>query len=127
MPKHIIGQLISFAICGFIATLVDVGFLVVFNEMLNIDVMLSSALSFSISVTVNYFLSMRFVFRGGNMKKSKEFIIFVILSIGGLLLNQAIMWIGTSVFAAHYLIAKLVSVILVPAYNFISKKMLLER
>ena len=127
MKNKLSAQVIRFVIWGLIPTFIDVCLLVILNEILGIRVLVSSAVSFLVSVTVSYFISMKFVFCGGNMKRSYEYVLFVLLSLVGLLINQAIMWFGTSVLNVHYLIAKLMSVLIVPAYNFISKKIILEK
>ena len=44
-------QVIRFAIVGAISAFVDVGVLVVLKELLRVDVLLSSAISFCVSVT----------------------------------------------------------------------------
>ena len=56
----------------------------------------------------------------------KEFIIFILLSIGGLGLNQLILWIGVQFASVYYLIAKLFATIVVPVYNFVTRKLFLE-
>lgn len=119
-------QLIKFAIVGVIAAFLDVGVLVFLKEILNVDVLISSAVSFLASVTVNYLLSMSFVFKGKKQSKIKEFIIFVILSIGGLGLNQLILWAGVKFTAIHYLVVKFLAMVIVPIYNFITRKIFLE-
>ncbi len=119
-------QLIRFAIVGVIAAIVDVGVLVTLKELLYVDVLLSAAISFCVSVTVNYFLSMTFVFKRKKQSKLKEFIIFVFLSIGGLCLNQFVLWIGIRYTPIHYLIIKFLAMVIVPIYNFITRKIILE-
>ena len=119
-------QLIKFAIVGVIAAFVDVGVLVTLKELLHVDVLLASAISFCASVTINYILSMSFVFKGKNQSKLKDCIIFVFLSIGGLLLNQLILWIGVKFMSMYYLIVKLLAMVIVPVYNFITRKIFLE-
>ena len=86
----------------------------------------SSAVSFSVSVTVNYILSMAFVFKSKKQSKVKEFIIFVLLSIGGLGLNQLILWIGVTFTSIYYLVVKFLAMVIVPIYNFITRKIFLE-
>lgn len=127
MKNKLSGQVIRFVLWGLIPTFIDVCLLVILNEILGIKVLVSSAVSFLVSVTVSYFISMKFVFCGGNMKRSYEYTLFVVLSFVGLLINQFIMWFGTEFFSFHYLFAKLMSVLVVPAYNFISKKIILEK
>ncbi|MBQ5778153.1 MAG: GtrA family protein, partial [Oscillospiraceae bacterium] len=99
--KKTIFQLIKFGIVGVVAAIVDVGVLVALRELLKLDVLLSSAVSFSVSVVVNYFLSMRFVFKGKKQGVLREFVIFVVLSVGGLGLNQLIMWLGVKFLPLH--------------------------
>ena len=124
--NKLVSQVIRFAIVGVIAAFVDVGVLVVLKEFLCIDVLVASAISFCVSVTINYLLSMSFVFKGKKQSKIKEFIIFVFLSIGGLCLNQIILWIGTEYTSVYYLIVKFFAMVIVPVYNFITRKIFLE-
>ena len=125
--KELIIQLIKFGIVGVIATIIDMGTLVFLKEVAHIDVLVSSAASFSVSVIANYILSMLFVFQSKQDNKLKEFCVFVILSVGGLLLNQFVMWLGTEVLAIYYLLAKVLATILVPIYNFVTRKIFLEK
>ncbi|MBE6915735.1 MAG: GtrA family protein [Ruminococcaceae bacterium] len=119
-------QLFKFAIVGVLAALVDVGVLVALKELLYVDVLYASAISFCVSVTVNYLLSMSFVFKGKEQSKLREFVIFVLLSIGGLCLNQLILWIGVRFTSLYYLIVKILAMVIVPIYNFITRKLFLE-
>lgn len=119
-------QLVKFGIVGVIAALVDVGVLVALKELLHTDVLVASTVSFCVSVTVNYLLSMSLVFKSKNQSKLREFILFVLLSIGGLGLNQLILWIGVRFTSVYYLIVKFIAMIIVPVYNFITRKIFLE-
>ena len=102
--KKLIIQLIKFGIVGVIATIIDFAVLIFLKEVFKADVLLASALSFAVSVVANYFLSMLFVFKGNKENKVREFITFVLLSIGGLLINQFVMWLGTEIFTLYYLV-----------------------
>lgn len=119
-------QLIRFGIVGVIAAAVDVGTLVALKEWLRVEVLIASAISFCVSVTVNYLLSMTFVFKGKEQSKLKEFIIFVLLSVGGLGLNQFILWVGVKFTTIYYLAVKIFAMVIVPIYNFITRKIFLE-
>ena len=125
--RKIIAQLIRFGIVGVIATVVDLGVLMFLKEIVQLKVLAASAISFSVSVTVNYILSTLFVFKSNNDNKIKEFLVFVVLSAGGLLLTQLIMWIGTEVMARYYLWVKIIAEIFVPIYNFVTRKIILEK
>ena len=69
---------------------------------------------------------MTFVFKSKNENKLREFVLFVLLSIGGLCLNQFILWIGVRFTSVYYLIVKLLAMIIVPVYNFVTRKIFLE-
>ena len=127
MNKKLLMQIIKFGIVGVVATVIDFGVLSFLKEVLSVDVLVASAISFSVSVIANYILSMLFVFQGSKDNKLKEFAIFVLLSVGGLLLNQLIMWIGTEFVSAYYLWVKLFATFFVPVYNFITRKIFLEK
>lgn len=119
-------QLIKFGVVGVIAALVDVGVLVVLKELFGVDVLLASAISFTVSVSVNYILSMTYVFKGKKQSRLREFVIFVFLSIGGLCLNQFILWVGVQFTSVYYLVIKFLAMLIVPVYNFITRKIFLE-
>ena len=125
--KKLIIQLIIFGIVGVIAILIDLAVLMLLKEFMHVDVLVASAVAFSVSVIANYILSMLFVFKGSENSKVKEFIVFVALSIGGLLLNQFIMWLGTEIMTAYYLWVKAFALVFVPIYNFITRKIFLEK
>ena len=125
--KKLIIQLIKFGIVGVVATVIDLGVLMLLKEIIHLDVLIASAVSFSVSVIANYILSMMFVFKGSENGKTKEFIVFVALSIGGLLLNQLIMWLGAEVMMIHYLWVKVFAMFFVPIYNFVTRKIFLEK
>ena len=125
--KKLIIQLIKFGIVGVIATLIDLAVLMLLKEFMHVDVLAASAVAFSVSVIANYILSMLFVFESSGNSKVKEFLVFVVLSIGGLLLNQFIMWIGTEIMTAYYLWVKAFALVFVPIYNFVTRKIFLGK
>ena len=125
--KKLIIQLIRFGIVGVIAMIIDVGVLALLKEVMHVDVLVASAISFSVSVVANYILSMLWVFKSKGENKVKEFVIFVLLSIGGHLINQLIMWLGTEVVDFYYLAVKVFALLFVPIYNFVTRKIFLEK
>ena len=124
--KQLFGQVIRFGVVGVIATLIDMGLLLLLREVMHMDVLLASAIGFSVSMVVNYLLSMRFVFRGKEGSKCKEFTLFAVLSIGGLCVNQGLMWLGVRYLHRYYLAVKVFAAVVVTVYNFVTRKFLLE-
>ncbi|WP_191024579.1 GtrA family protein [Clostridium butyricum] len=126
--KNLINQIIKFGIVGVLAFLIDYVLLFVLVEYLGMYYLISSAISFTVSVVFNYICSMKFVFaRRDDISKKKEFIVFLILSIVGLLINQAMMWIMVEKLLIYYMISKIIVTGIVMIWNFISRKIFLEK
>lgn len=125
----LIQQIIKFGIVGVLAAVIDFGLLAILTEFLGIHYLLSAAISFTVATVFNYIASMKFVFDSRYEKghKHQELFIFVVLSLIGLGLNQVFMWFFVEITVLHYIIAKVLATILVMAWNFISRKIWLEK
>ena len=122
-------QYAKFAVVGIASLMVDYVFMVFLTEntAFGLDYFQACSFSYTLSVFVNYILSMRYVFHGrDDMSKVKEASIFFMLSLVGLFLNQMVMWIAVEFFQIYYVMAKLLSTLLVTNYNFISRKKFFE-
>ncbi len=126
--NKILMQLFKFGVVGVLATVLDFLFLYLFTDVFGIYYLLSAAVSFVLSTLFNYVASMRFVFSSKFNKdeKSKEVLLFVILSVIGLLLNQFLMWLFVEKITLYYMLSKIVATFFVMAWNFISRKIWLE-
>ena len=125
--KKLLLQFCKFGLVGTLCFCIDYGLMILLTERAGLHYFASSAISFTVSVVVNYILSMRFVFNGkDDLSKFQEMAIFVALSLVGLALNQMIMWIAVELFGIFYAVAKILSTMLVTTYNFISRKLFLE-
>ena len=125
--NKLLHKIIRFSIVGGIATIIDFVCLYIFKEFLNIDVILANTLSFIISVTYNYIASITWVFDVNKNKNKKiQFILFIIFSIVGLIINNIILYILTDKLNIYYLISKVVATLIVMIFNFITRKKFLE-
>ncbi|MBS6396887.1 MAG: GtrA family protein [Clostridiales bacterium] len=126
--RKLMEQIIKFGFVGFLCFFIDYGIMVLLTEIVGIEYLISSGISFTVSVVVNYILSVTFVFETDkNKNKIKEFVIFVFLSIIGLGINQLCMWFGVELLHISYLIVKIGATAVVMVYNFISRKMIIEK
>ncbi len=126
--KKLIEQLFKFGIVGVICFFIDYGVLILLTEVFDINYLLSAGISFSVSVIVNYILSLTYVFETDkDNNRIKEFVIFVALSVVGLGINQILMWLGVEKLNIHYLISKIGATAVVMVYNFVSRKLILEK
>lgn len=125
--KKLLVQIFRFGIVGGLAFVIDYAILILGREVIHLPILVSSAIAFSISVIFNYILSILWVFDVNKEKdEKKNFIIFILLSIVGLILTEIIMYIGTDMVHIHYLIVKIIATAIVMVFNFITRKMFLE-
>lgn len=126
--KKLIEQMIKFGFVGFLCFFIDYGIMVFLTEIVKINYLISSGCSFSVSVIVNYILSIKYVFDADkNANKFKEFFIFLILSIGGLIINQIVMWVAVDGIGIHYMVSKIGATAIVMVYNFVTRKKFIEK
>ena len=117
----------KFGVVGVIAFFIDYGLLAFCTEILGINYLISATIGFTVSVIFNYLASMRYVFtHKEGMSRRREFVIFVILSIIGLIINNALMWAGVEVLHVHYLIVKIFATAVVMVWNFVTRKIFLD-
>lgn len=125
--KKLIAQFMKFGVVGVIAFIIDFGVMVFLTEVFAVPYLISTTIAFTVSVIFNYVASMRYVFvRKDDMSRRREFIIFVLLSVIGLVLNDVFMWLLVDFFFIDYRISKIITTVLVAIWNFISRKIFLE-
>lgn len=126
--EKLLKQLIRFGMVGFLCFFIDYGVLLALTELCGINYLISSGISFTLSVAVNYLLSMKYVFQAKEENsRIKEFVLFVLLSLAGLGINQLVMWLTVEKLGVMYQISKIAATAIVMIYNFISRKIILEK
>ncbi len=121
-------QLFRYTFVGGIAFLVDIGALTACTELLGIHYLISAAAAFVAGLTTNYVLCLIWVFPKRNVKnRITEFVIFAVIGVVGLGLNELMMWVLTGLAGLHYLGSKMVSTTIVYLWNFAARKIVLFR
>lgn len=120
-------QLFRFGIVGFTAFLIDAGLLYVLTDFLHIHYLISSVISFTVSLIYNYILSIFWVFDVKKKQTYKEVLLFTILSVIGLGINQLVMYVGVDFLNIYYMLCKIMATIIVMIYNFITRKIFIEK
>lgn len=125
--QKLLAQIAKFGVVGVIAFVIDYGLLALLTEAFGVNYLVSATISFTASVVFNYVASMRYVFtHKEGMSRRREFIIFVVLSVIGLIINNACMWAGVELLRIHYLITKIGATAIVMVWNFVTRKKFLD-
>jgi len=139
----------KFGVVGVVCFLIDFAITMVVSTLLRnyagmetgMAALIAAFFGFTISVIINYILSMKFVFvRKEDMDRRKEFVIFTILSLIGLGIHEVIILVCIDVIYANWAwLNQLLSPTLATAggkifatgvvmvYNFITRKIFLEK
>ncbi len=145
--KKLFAQILKFGFVGGTSFVIDFVITLIVSKIcraFGMDVAMAatvgSVFGFCISLVYNYIMSMKFVFeRRDDMNRGKEFTIFVLLSLIGMGINSAIMYFGVKGFEAFLpqiveeyatyvtAVVKMFATGVVMVYNFISRKMTLEK
>jgi putative flippase GtrA len=119
-------QLTRYGLVGLAALVFDYLILVLLTEYAHINHLSSAVAGFLVGLLVNYSLAIKFVFKESKLDdKRKEFFIFSIIGVFGLLLTIALMWLLTDFFSVHYTVSKAVAVVIVFFSNFYARKIIL--
>ena len=126
LNNKLINQILKFGVVGGLAFVIDYTLLYILTEFLRVHYLISSVISFTVSVIFNYIMSIKWVFDVNRKQGVKEFVVFVVLSIIGLGINSLIMYLMVDIMSIYYMISKLVSTAVVMVYNFITRKIFVE-
>jgi|WetSurMetagenome_2_1015567.scaffolds.fasta_scaffold240561_2 putative flippase GtrA len=119
-------QFIRYTFVGGIAFIVDFGSLIILTEFFKIYYLVSAGIAFLLGLSINYFLSVRWVFYSRTLgNRFMEFVLFTLVGIIGLGLNELFIWILTDVFGVFYVFSKIITTIIVYFWNFFARKLLL--
>ena len=105
-------QIIKFGAVGFLCFFIEYVLLILFKELLGWPVIAANTLAFTVSAIVNYILSILFVF--DTDKKAN-----VVLKLGTMVLDP--FW------SRSYIIVKPFATGVVMVYNFITRKIFIEK
>ena len=110
-----------------VATVIDFGIMNLLHYGLGLNILIANTSGFIISLIFNYVASMKYVFaHKEGMSRRREFIIFVVLSVIGLALNDGIVLTLNAGLGLEANIAKICATALVMVYNFVTRKIFLE-
>ncbi|MFD0704724.1 GtrA family protein [Alloscardovia venturai] len=137
--KKLIAQIAKFGVVGIIAAVIDFGVLNLLVALFHMNATVASTISFVVSLVFNYLASMKYVFvHRKDMARWMEVVIFIFSAIVGLLINDWIIWMSTTVilpagsvpgdttYAVFTNGGKIVATVVVAIWNFVIRKWLLD-
>jgi putative flippase GtrA len=122
----LLNEMGRYTVVGGLSFLLDFFLLHVFVKWIGFSYLLSATFAFGAGFLLNYTLSVLWVFNYRNChSKRLEFLIFLAVGIGGIILTDLILVIFTPLLYGNYLVAKIVAVVVVYFWNFFLRRQLL--
>ena len=133
-------EVIRFALTGGVCFLVELGVLILLKGVLGMDTLIATPLAFLVSVILNYFLCVVWVFKGTKNRGAGAKAGFMITSLIGLGLNELLMLLFRFVLGEEqvllalggrevkmYVLNKCLATLIVMIWNYFSKRAVLYR
>ena len=102
MSRERFWEFFRFCMVGGVSLALDYAILFALTEWAGLYYLYSSAISFSVTVVFNYWLCVKYVFKGAKKQTTRQAIIFFSTGVVGLGLNQLCMWFFVHVANLHY-------------------------
>lgn len=127
-------EFFRYLIVGGSSFIVDSGTLYVFKMFIlpnwnGLGVLIATAIGFITGLVFNYILSLYFVFTSEAQQKKgrtvKDFIIFAVIGIIGLILTELGMHLGANVLKFNFMLVKIVVAAIVLFWNYIARKVII--
>jgi putative flippase GtrA len=119
-------QLFRYTFVGGFAFLIDFSTLYILTDNFKVHYLLAGGVSFILGLIANYILSVKWVFNSKKVEnRFLEFILFTLIGMVGLGLNELFLWILTDLLLIYYLLSKIVTTFLIYFWNFFARKYIL--
>jgi putative flippase GtrA len=117
-PRYLIASVAALA--------VDAGLYIALIRLANVHYLTAAPAGYALGILVIYLLSTRWVFSNRRLASVRsEFIIFTLIGIAGLLLNQLVIYVCVEKLSTSFELAKLASAAIVFGVNFGGRKFIL--
>jgi putative flippase GtrA len=126
MTRDRLHEIIRFLAVGGGCFLLDYGLLFILTAFAGVPYLISSGISFTVSLVVNYILCVSFVFRTGR-QTARQTALFVMTSVAGLAVNQFCMWFLVEQAGLYYMVAKIGAAAIVTLWNYVTKRLVLKQ
>jgi len=116
--KIVFLQLLKFCVVGFSGMIIDFGTTWLMKEKIKINKYIANSCGFTFAASSNYFWNRIWTFESHSNRIGTEFLSFFAISIIGLGLNNAIIWILSDKMKLNFYLSKIIAIGVVTVWNF---------
>jgi len=115
-------KFIKYCFFGGLAAIIELASFFIINSFFEISYFIATPISFIIAATTNFILQRKFTFKNNYEKKHKQFIVFALIAIGGLIINWAATIAYVELFHLLPILAKFFAILTALIYNYTMNK-----
>jgi putative flippase GtrA len=119
--------ILKFATVGSLGVIIDFLTTFILKDKLKVHKYLANSIGFFLAATNNYILNRSWTFKNNDPDIAAQYITFLLVSIGGLIFNNATIWYLNDKRNVNFWIAKFAAVIVAMFWNFFGYKFLAFR
>lgn len=93
------------------------------SDFLRVQYLLANVFAFSLGVIWSYFFHRRYTFRVTQGTHGKQFPKFILVALGGLVLNSVALWAGIEILGLYDLVAKIFAIGISVIWNFNAQRL----
>lgn len=112
-------RFVKYSGVGVSTFLFDLLLLFVLTDFLSVNYLVATTLAFLIAVSINYYVSRKYVFKATSREVRKGYVIFIIIALIGALLVTAGMFVLVDLLQINYLFARILIAGVVGFWNYI--------
>lgn len=117
---------LRYVAAGLVALAVDFGTYVALIRLADVHYLYAAPVGFALGLATIYVFSIRWIFTHRRLADARvEFGVFALIGLGGMALNQLVVYAGVEWLALSYELAKILSAASVFCFNFVARKLLL--
>ena len=122
----VVREWLRYVAAGIVALGVDFGTYVALIRLADVNYLVAAPAGFALGLCTIYLFSVRWIFTHRRIANARvEFGLFALIGLGGMALNQLVIWASVEWLALSYELAKIVSAGVVFCFNFGARKMFL--
>ena len=116
--QNLLLKFLKFGIVGGSGVVIDFFFTWLLKEKFKVHKYLANTIGFTIAASTNWFFNRIWTFKSTNQDVIQEYSNFLFVSLIGLAINNAVLWIFTDKLKFNFYFAKLIAIAITTIWNF---------
>jgi putative flippase GtrA len=120
-------QVIRFLFVGGVSFFVEFAIFAGLVDFFGVNYMHANVVAMAFAIVLNYFLTRWLVFEGGRYSSKITFVVFMLFTLFGVMLNQALLWFLVEQTLTNVKVSKVLVTVAVAVFNYYTKKHIVFR